>query len=277
MNGRKIKWRRCAAFLWVWLLAVGLILGGCGAGGSEGNGADQPAGEEISGAYAAGWDGDEAEGADEGSDGGNTVQGERTEQPAEAESGEAGAAGTDGTLFEDNKPESGQTSAVGLDETVFGDRRLESSEESPTGSEETVSGDGGSAAGTDIGDKDSLTVEYGGEYSDPEHVALYIHIYGELPPNYITKSEARDLGWDSGEGNLWDVAPGMSIGGDSFGNREGNLPEKKGRTYYECDVNYAGGYRGGERIVFSSDGLVYYSQDHYENFELLYDAEGRME
>ncbi len=126
-------------------------------------------------------------------------------------------------------------------------------------------------------EKEELSVEFGEEYSDRDHVALYIHLYGELPPNYITKNEARNLGWDSGKGNLWEIAPGKSIGGDRFGNREGLLPKKEGRSYYECDINYDGGYRGGERIVFSGDGLVYYSEDHYENFELLYDGEGPVE
>ncbi len=132
----------------------------------------------------------------------------------------------------------------------------------------------------DLGDgaeEDVISVEFGEEYSDRDHVALYLHLYAELPPNYITKNDARDLGWDSGKGNLWEIAPGKSIGGDRFGNREELLPEKKGRSYYECDINYEGGYRGGERIVYSNDGLVYYSEDHYENFELLYDGEGAAE
>ncbi|MGN1069057.1 MAG: ribonuclease domain-containing protein [Candidatus Fimadaptatus sp.] len=64
----------------------------------------------------------------------------------------------------------------------------------------------------------------------------------------------------------------MSIGGDRFGNREGLLPDARGRQYYECDVNYDGGYRGGERIVFSSDGLIYYTCDHYNTFALLYEG-----
>ena len=113
-----------------------------------------------------------------------------------------------------------------------------------------------------------------GWYHDKDTVALYIHLYDHLPGNYLTKSEAEELGWDSSKGNLDEVAPGMSIGGNKFGNREGLLPKDKGRTYYECDVNYEGGYRGGERIVYSSDGLIYYTEDHYENFELLYTKEG---
>lgn len=109
-----------------------------------------------------------------------------------------------------------------------------------------------------------------GHYSLPAEVAEYIFVYGGLPGNYLTKKEAVALGWVSSEGNLWEVADGMSIGGDIFGNREGLLPEEEGRTWYECDVNYAGGYRGAERIVFSDDGLVFYTADHYKSFEQFY-------
>lgn len=96
---------------------------------------------------------------------------------------------------------------------------------------------------------------------------------GRLPHNYITKSEAKAAGWDSEKGNLGEACPGKSIGGDRFGNYEGNLPDKNGRKYFECDINYNenDGYRGTERIVYSNDGLVYYTGDHYETFELLYD------
>lgn len=111
--------------------------------------------------------------------------------------------------------------------------------------------------------------EEDGHYTAKEDVALYLMLYGHLPENFITKSDALALGWDSREGNLWDVAPGMSIGGDVFGNREGLLPRTKGRTYYECDIDYQGGYRNAKRIVFSNDGLIYYTEDHYETFECL--------
>lgn len=117
------------------------------------------------------------------------------------------------------------------------------------------------------------TVAEDGTYSTREEVALYLHLYGHLPENFITKQEAKALGWVSSEGNLWDVAPGMSIGGDRFGNYEELLPQKQGRTYYECDIDFDGGYRGGKRIVFSNDGLIYYTEDHYESFELLYGRE----
>ena len=111
-----------------------------------------------------------------------------------------------------------------------------------------------------------------GWYSSKEEVSLYIYTYGELPDNYLTKDEATALGWDSSKGNLWDVADGMSIGGDRFGNREGLLPEEDDRIYYECDIDYEGGYRNGKRIVFSNDGLIFYTEDHYESFEeIIYD------
>ena len=116
-----------------------------------------------------------------------------------------------------------------------------------------------------------LTVDEDGEYTSKEEVALYIHLYNHLPGNYITKKEAQDLGWDSSKGNLNKVAPGKSIGGDKFGNREGLLPKKDGRVYYECDIDYKKGSRNAKRIVFSNDGLIYYTEDHYESYELLYE------
>ena len=85
------------------------------------------------------------------------------------------------------------------------------------------------------------------------------------------QSEAEKLGWQSNKGNLWDVAYGSSIGGDRFGNREGLLPKASGRQYYECDIDTNGkNSRGAKRIVFSNDGLIYYTDDHYESFQLLY-------
>lgn len=113
-------------------------------------------------------------------------------------------------------------------------------------------------------------VEEGGRYTAPEDVAAYLHLFNELPENFITKRKATDLGWESNKGNLWDVTDEMSIGGDNFGNREGRLPDKDGRRWYECDVNYEGGYRGAERLVFSSDGLIFYTDDHYETFTQFY-------
>ena len=119
-------------------------------------------------------------------------------------------------------------------------------------------------------EQDEPEIDEDGTYSGPLLVAKYIHTYNKLPSNYITKKEASKLGWESDEGNLWEVTDKMSIGGDKFGNKEGLLPKKEGRIYYECDVNYEGGYRGAERIVFSNDGLIFYTDDHYESFTQLY-------
>jgi hypothetical protein len=114
------------------------------------------------------------------------------------------------------------------------------------------------------------TIAEDGVYTTPEEVAEYIHTYEKLPSNYLTKRQAMDLGWDSSKGNLWDVTDEGIIGGDKFGNREGLLPKENGRTYYECDVNYEGGYRGAERLVYSNDGLIFYTKDHYKSFKQLY-------
>jgi guanyl-specific ribonuclease Sa len=109
-----------------------------------------------------------------------------------------------------------------------------------------------------------------GSYTSKTEVALYLHTYGHLPNNYITKSEAESLGWDSKKGNLWDVAPGKSIGGSHFGNYEKQLPDAKSRKYSECDIDYDGTYRNAKRIIYSNDGLIFYTEDHYKTFERLY-------
>ena len=112
-------------------------------------------------------------------------------------------------------------------------------------------------------------IDEDGTYTSKDDVALYIHTYGHLPKNFVTKSEARAKGWEGG--SLEDYFPGCSIGGDKFGNREGVLPKKNGRTYTECDIDTKGKKsRGAKRIVFSNDGLIYYTDDHYETFTLLY-------
>ena len=87
---------------------------------------------------------------------------------------------------------------------------------------------------------------------------------------YTSKREAEELGWVSSWGNLWEVAPGKSIGGSRFGNYEGNLPESSGRKYYECDIDFDGEYRNAKRIIYSNDGLIFYTDDHYKTFEQLY-------
>lgn len=118
----------------------------------------------------------------------------------------------------------------------------------------------------------ALSVDKDGEYDDKDHVALYIHLYGKLPKNYMTKKEAESNGWTGG--SLDQLIKGKAIGGTYFGNYEGRLPKKKGRSYYECDIDTIGSKsRGAKRIIYSDDGLVYYTDDHYETFTLLYGEE----
>ncbi len=122
----------------------------------------------------------------------------------------------------------------------------------------------------------ALTVLEDGVYTSRDEVALYLHLYGRLPSNFITKKEAEALGWKQKQGKAGElsiVAPGKSIGGSRFGNYEEKLPKKKGRTYYECDIDYESGNRNAKRLVYSDDGLIFYTEDHYETFEQLYPME----
>ena len=119
------------------------------------------------------------------------------------------------------------------------------------------------------GEAEGAVLDENGVYTTKDELALYIHTYGHLPSNFITKEEARAAGWEGG--SLERYCPGKCIGGDRFGNREGLLPDAKGRVWTECDVNTLGASsRGAERIVFSNDGLIYYTGDHYESFQQLY-------
>ena len=117
-----------------------------------------------------------------------------------------------------------------------------------------------------------VTIDYDGIYTSKEDVALYLYTYGELPQNFITKKEAKKLGWEGG--SLEPYAPGMCIGGDKFGNYEEILPVEDGVTYKECDIDTLGAEkRGAKRLVFSNEGDIYYTEDHYESFVLLYGDE----
>lgn len=122
-------------------------------------------------------------------------------------------------------------------------------------------------------DKSSpAALDEGGEYTSAEDVALYLHLYAHLPQNFITKKDACALGWNGG--GLDDYADDKCIGGDRFGNYEGLLPDAPGREYHECDIDTLhAASRGAKRIVYSNDGLIYYTEDHYESFILLYGEE----
>ena len=102
--------------------------------------------------------------------------------------------------------------------------------------------------------------------SGTEGADYYIKYYGRLPDNYINKSEAKNIGWKKRKGNLNMIAPGKSIGGDVYKNTDHLLPEKPGRTWYEADINYKSGYRSDQRIVYSNDGLIFATYDHYDTF-----------
>ena len=109
----------------------------------------------------------------------------------------------------------------------------------------------------------------GTNYTTKEDIALYLHVYGKLPSNFITKDQASALGWSGG--GLDKYQNGACIGGDVFRNSEKLLPVKKGRTWYECDVETLHAKeRGAKRIVYSDDGLIYYTEDHYATFTQLY-------
>ena len=114
-----------------------------------------------------------------------------------------------------------------------------------------------------------------GPITEPQAIADYLFSHDmQLPDNFITKKEAQQLGWDSSYNYVSDVAPGKSIGGDRFGNYEGVLPTGKGITYREADCYYTRGRRNGHRVVFSSEGRVWYTGDHYTTFQELFPSGG---
>lgn len=119
-------------------------------------------------------------------------------------------------------------------------------------------------------DSQKTKLEKDGTYTDKDDVIRYIHEYGHLPSNYITKKEARDLGWSDGADNLSEVAPGKNIGGDEYGNSDKMLPEEEGRVFYECDVNVEPGERGEEKVIYTNDGQIFYTGDNMETFEQVY-------
>lgn len=137
-----------------------------------------------------------------------------------------------------------------------------------TDAEKQYAGDEETASDEKQQDEKQYSVEKNGSYDSKEDVAEYLSIYKRLPKNYITKKEARKLGWHGGPVEKY--APGKAIGGDRFGNREKKLPEKTGRKYYECDIDTLGRKnRGARRIIYSSDGLIYYTKDHYKSYQKM--------
>ena len=124
--------------------------------------------------------------------------------------------------------------------------------------------------GSERGSEAGSGIREDGSYTSRDEVALYLHTYGKLPKNFISKKDAEEQGFRFGEGDFGEAFPGMSVGGSRFGNYEGQLPEKSGRRYYECDIDYQGGRRNAKRLVYSNDGLICYTDDHYKSFTQLY-------
>lgn len=120
---------------------------------------------------------------------------------------------------------------------------------------------------SDFSNKNNNSSNQIDELTNDEIVVKYLKEHGELPDYYITKSEAKSLGWVPSKGNLCEVAPGKAIGGDIWTNRQKSLPTKSGRKYFEADLNYNCGNRNADRVVFSNDGLVFVTFDHYRSFE----------
>lgn len=168
--------------------------------------------------------------------------------------------------------ETDQTSAASSSASASQDSAAQSSANQGSANDAESSASAESSQNSSAASQTSagVAVEEGGTYTSKEEVAAYIHEFGHLPSNYISKSKAKKAGWVSNKGNLDEVLPGMSIGGSEFYNDEGLLPDAPGRTWTECDINYEGGYRGAERIVFSNDGLIFYTADHYKTFEQVY-------
>lgn len=117
---------------------------------------------------------------------------------------------------------------------------------------------------------DSTTIkQHIDELTAEQTVLAYLQTYQKLPKYYMTKRQAQNSGWDARRGNLCEVLPGKAIGGDRFSNREKLLPSQRGRIWYEADINYRCGRRGADRLIYSSDGLIYVTQDHYQHFRLV--------
>lgn len=180
-----------------------------------------------------------------------------------SEDGPTGIYVRDNTItFDDNEDDAG--------EEDDGEAPLPAApEEAPVSKEDAAPEDPGTTGDGEqlYADLDGLDED--GTYNSAEDVSLYLYTYGHLPENYITKNEARDLGWSGG--SVEKYAPGYAIGGDKFGNREGVLPDG---TYHECDIDTIGqNSRGAKRLVYADDGRIYYTEDHYETFTLLYGEE----
>ena len=181
--------------------------------------------------------------------------------------GMTGLAGCAGATGNNGSTEDVDVPIFSIDESDADDG--EETEKNADSEKEQNSAEERNAAEKTDNDGRTETLDPNGVYTSKEDVSLYIYTYGELPENFITKKEARKLGWQGG--SLEEYAPGKCIGGDYFGNNEGLLPEDE--EYHECDIDTLGKKkRGAKRLVYSDDA-IYYTEDHYRSFELLYGEE----
>lgn len=95
---------------------------------------------------------------------------------------------------------------------------------------------------------------------------LYVALHGVLPDSYISEAEAEAQGWKKWFGNLSEVLPGKMIGGKIYRNRDHRLPESDGRIWHEANFDYISGYRNNCRMLYSNDGLLFVTYDHYTTF-----------
>ena len=205
-------------------------------------------------------------GTDTGTETGTDVittlpQGDSSSDPQSSQSSDTN--GTESTPGSNSDSNSDSSSDSNPNSNPDSDKTPETTQNEPTPGTTSASGSGSDST------QSPSKIDPDGKYTTKEDVSLYLYTYGHLPSNFVTKTEARAKGWEGG--SLEPYYPGCCIGGDKFGNHEGLLPKKNGRQYYECDIDTMGAdARGAKRIVYSNDGLIYYTQDHYEHFTLLY-------
>ncbi len=265
---------------WIALLMVLMALAaGCGqegniaggtpgetaAGGSSQEGASVNAGQE--GADLGG--GQEEAAVDGGQDGsvdGGTAQADDGKAAPDAASVSAGQEGADADASPDEVSVGSSQEGASVNVGQEGAGISGGQEGASVDGGQDGLADGGAAQADDSKAEPDDVLPKDGSYTTAEDVSRYLILYGQLPQNFITKKEAKELGWPGG--SLEPYAPGKCIGGDRFGNYEGLLPEE--REYHECDIDTLGAQsRGAKRLVYSDDGLIYYTEDHYESFILL--------
>ncbi len=199
---------------------------------------------------------------------GASVEEDTTQQDQSASSPQTSAAAGDSLASQE-----ASTATTDSNSTITGQTSAQVDKSTAQVDKSSAQADKSSATSGSTSDKNrqsnnTPSIAEDGTYTSKDDVALYIHTYGKLPCNFITKKKAKKLGWSGG--SLEEYAPGKSIGGDYFGNYEGLLPTDK--DYRECDIDTLGkAKRGAKRIIYSDDGYIYYTGDHYETFELLYE------